>query len=69
MFATHSTLTSLALRSTPRRTTCCLTRSGGSGYRTDEELATVFADGGVTVAGTEKFGWDRTIYTVTVAGR
>ncbi|WP_186314733.1 hypothetical protein [Corynebacterium glyciniphilum] len=41
----------------------------GSGYRTDEELATAFAGAGVTVAGTEKFGWDRTIYTLTAAGR
>ena len=41
----------------------------GSGYRTGEELATVFADAGVTVAGSEKFGWDRTIYMLTAAGR
>ena len=41
----------------------------GSGYRTDEELAAVFEDAGVTASGKEKFGWDRTIYTLTATGR
>jgi hypothetical protein len=36
----------------------------GSGFRTGTELATVFADAGVTVTVTGRFGWDRTVYTV-----